>query len=422
MTERGIHWSASTNHAHAWAHYGYWRDELGAMGVKWVKLLDDGAGSSVALCRQLVIDGFEPIVRLYRPRPNPGRLQTLSSTVPLNPLSITSANITTTRLLVEVGVEYFESNNEPNLIVEWNYADWHFLGWKQKVAAVMDSWLVDAGRIIQAGGKPGFPALAQCAHTMSSDAIGSIPFTIEAVDWLAKNRADETKYAFTHGAWIAVHAAALNHPLNYPDDPRNQADHPNETVFQDDCCLRGWEVPHTLIKETFDVDLPVISTEGGVFVPKNGWQQWDDRYPALTYDSQAALTPQMFDWLSANAKPMIAMCPWLIANERMGHNDGAWTPDVWYTQEGERPVVQAMKNTVAAEPTPTGQQLREAAWNQVYVPYNPEAAFPVFARQHDLGFPVTGEFDVANVRLQGFAQGIVCCVVGDWGRPWIIKW
>ena len=42
------------------------------MGIKWVKLLDDGGGSSLELCKRLLAADIMPIVALYRVEPNPG--------------------------------------------------------------------------------------------------------------------------------------------------------------------------------------------------------------------------------------------------------------------------------------------------------------------------------------------------------------
>lgn len=406
MTNRGIHWSASTDHASCLANWSYWRDELKSLGVGWVKLLDAGNGSSIEVCKRLLDMGITPVVRLYRGQPGSGRLP--------------ADSIEAVRRLVGVGVKYFEAGNEPNLRTEWEYGSWMSLDWKARVAAVMASWIVDAHTIIALGGMPAFPALAQCAHTMTEDATGSIPWTIEAVRCLAQEHASDAKYIWAHGGWIAAHMASLNHPFDYPNDPINQKDHPGATVMQDDCCLRGYGVISDLVSETFGVDPPVISTEGGVFVPKNGSQQWDNRYPPLTYDTQATLTVSMFEWLAKNAPQVIAMCPWLIANEKMGH-PAEWENDAWFHRDGPRPVVAAMKVSVppAVEPL---DAIRNAAWQAVGIAFNPEAAFGLKARELVLGNPVTNEFDVGEYRAQGFAYGILWAKVGDWANVKVMEW
>ncbi len=64
----------------------------------------------------------------------------------------------------------------------------------------------------------------------------------------------------------------------------------------------------------------------------------------------------------------------------------------------------------------------EAAWNALGIPYNPEAAIAQYARENDLGVPMTLEFDVDGYRAQGFAGGIVYCRIGDWGNCRMVEW
>lgn len=72
------------------------------------------------------------------------------------------------------------------------------------------------------------------------------------------------------------------------------------------------------------------------------------------------------------------------------------------------------------------ETLRELAWNLAGTPYNPAAAFPAFARAHRLGIPLTGEHDSTlngvTYRLQGFADGILYAVVGEWGKIEVLPW
>jgi hypothetical protein len=70
--------------------------------------------------------------------------------------------------------------------------------------------------------------------------------------------------------------------------------------------------------------------------------------------------------------------------------------------------------------------VREEAWNAAGVLFNPVAAFPKYARAHDLGNPRTSEFDFAykgvRYRGQGFSRAIVYCKVGDWGNVKEMSW
>ena len=407
VSKRGIHWSASTNHPTVLA---FWLRELSDMGIHWVKLLDDSRGSSVGCCVALVEAGFEPIVRMYRAQPNPGTLDT-------DALGVVER-------LVGVGVRYFETNNEPNLRCEWQDGPWRSWSAQTRVDTAVGACLLDAEQVLKRGGLPSFPALAQCAHTMNDDAIGSIPF----YDMAVSRNAEKLRQMFQRGMWLAVHDATLNHcyedstgwHFEYPYDPVNQKDHPGATVLQDDCSLIGHRAALEFIHRHLgkDVNPAVISTEGGVFMPDNGFQTWDTRYPGYDYNGQAVRTVAMFEWLEKNAPEVVGMCPWLIANETMGHDNQAWTNHAWYHKDGPRPVVQAMKDSTPV----TEDEIREWAWNEHGVAYNPDAAFPKFARGHQLGIPMTAEFDIGNVRAQGFAGGIVYCVIGDWSNIRKLEW
>ena len=71
--------------------------------------------------------------------------------------------------------------------------------------------------------------------------------------------------------------------------------------------------------------------------------------------------------------------------------------------------------------------IRNAAFNAAGIAYNPQAAFPRYARLHDLGAPLTGEFnftggDGAQYSGQGFVGGIVYCVTGRWSELKIEIW
>lgn len=419
LSRRGIHWSASVFHPSG-SSLNWWINELEDMNIKWVKLLDNGAGSSMNVCQKLLARDIIPIVRIYRHRPNPGHLS--------------ESEKRTIGELTALGVRYFETNNEPNLEVEWKTGEWQPGG---RPELVMEHWLQDARAVIELGGYPAFPALAQCGHHGES---GSVPWYIRAFAWLDEHARSEALNIFNNGAWLAVHNATLNHcykdddgdwHFEYPYDPICQQDQPGKTIMDDDNSLIGYRVPATLMQERFGLVVPVISTEGGVFAPVGGWQQWDNRYPGYDYDGHADRTVAMYEWIRDNAEDYyLAMCPWLIANERMGHIDPAWTRDAWYRMDHELPVVKALKQ-MGPDPGPTlvpplEETLRSASWSRRGIPYNPEAAFVRFARKQGYGSPVTAEFDVVwqgkPYRVQGFTNGILYALVGDWSNVQATSW
>ena len=113
-----------------------------------------------------------------------------------------------------------------------------------------------------------------------------------------------------------------------------------------------------------------------------------------------------------------------------------WWWFAWREETGAfRPVVNAvgaMERPMPAPPpvpepvkAPTGA-IRNAAWNEMGIPLNPDACFQRYARKHGLGVPLTGEFDVegkgATCRAQGFVGGIVFCEVPLWDLVEHMEW
>jgi hypothetical protein len=349
---RGIHWSSSVYHPVGSAA-DFWIGELKAMGVKWVKLLDDSGGSSLDLCKRLLAAEIMPIVRLFRAAPNPG--------------AIGGRETDAIKRLVAAGVRYFETNNEPDLPGEWkggrmppNWMD-----------IVVDNFIIDADKIIGLGGLPAFPAMG----------VGAKDNPLELV--VQKGRAD----LFNSGAWVAIHNYTLNHPLDYPYDPVNQEGapvsqeeydrlgpwawegrprelinewratdkNPGATLEDDAACFLGAHLLDQMIVKTLGHKVPIISTEGG---PVIGWKD-DRRYPRLDPYTQAQWAVAINDFLQGGREihglrcpdNYFSVCHWLIGNYRLGFMATGWESQSWYTDwwngdfnlRGELPVVAAVK-------------------------------------------------------------------------------
>jgi hypothetical protein len=230
------------------------------MHIKWVKLLDDSGGSSLEVCQRLLAADIMPVVRLHRQEPNPGHLG--------------SREEETIRQMVAAGVRYLETNNEPDLAVEWQGgqmpANW--------LETAIDNFIIDADKVIALGGLPALPAMG----------VGSKDNPVELV--VRKGRAD----LFEKGAWIAIHNYTLNHPLNYPYDAVNQTGtrqpggvramgvvglggQPRELInggrASDKNPGNTWWTTNCFLPSTMDrwprrhwVKVPIISTEGGPVV------------------------------------------------------------------------------------------------------------------------------------------------------------
>lgn len=367
---RGIHWSAGPYHVmddDTGKHLTPWLDELEALNVKWVKLMAKGDRdlsdrSTRELCQRLLERGIFPIVRLYRPQQNPG--------------SLTQGQQELVRELVALGVYYFETNNEPNLSLEWK-DDKKPSNWMEVVAR---DWIRDADFLISLkaagnlGALPGTPA-------MSFGGGAGIMQEIQR-----QGRLD----LFEKGAWVAIHNYCLNHPLDYPYDDANlhgrplteaeydalgpyttdpgilaalknvlepasyasianphwawmdgfiknsceavnqmreQKKRPDCTLTDDPHCFREHELAARTMYDILGYHVPIITTEGGVVV---GDKQ-DGRYPRMTLDRHREYTVAMFDFMMNEAPDYyFALCPWLIANRRMGLAEINWESQAWY--------------------------------------------------------------------------------------------
>lgn len=372
---RGIHWSATVYHPTG-RDLQFWLNELKAMQIKWVKLLDDSGGSSIELCRALLDNGIMPIVRIYRQYPNPGHLD--------------GRGVDAVRRLIDVGVRYFETNNEPDLPAEWkggvkppNWLD-----------IVVDNFIWDADYILSLGGLPAFPAMGP----------GSKDNGIVRV--IQRGRRD----IFERGAWVAIHNYTLNHPLDYPDDPVNQhgqpltpeeyeyyrrwqyshlspeeaakygvsrdeyfqfqnwawdgwtmemvnreralKKNPGATVFDDPNCFRGYEVFGQMIYDALGFYVPVISTEAG---PCVDWKP-DTRYPRVSPTTHAEWQMAIYRFLQDEAPEWyFTSCTWLIGARPFNDFNPAWERMSWYTHiwdkqfglNGQLPIVQILKDTPA---------------------------------------------------------------------------
>lgn len=349
---RGLHWSASVYHP-AGSALDFWIDELLAMKIKWLKLLDDGGGSSLEFCKRLLAADIMPIIRLYRLEPNPGR--------------IGGREHETIRRLVGEGVRYFETNNEPDLAMEWQGGrmpdNW--------VDVVVEDFIHDADDVLALGGLPALPALA----------TGRKVNFIEGV--VRRGRAD----LFERGAWIAIHNYTLNHPLDYPYDPVNQEGqpvsqeeydrlgswawegrprdlinqwrqsdkNPGNTVRDDPSCFLVFQLFDEYAFSALGYHVPIISTEGGAVI---GWKE-DRRYPRVDARTHADWTAAITEYLQGQRTingqycppSYFAMCHWLIANYRLGFMSPTWESQSWYTDwwsaelgiRGEVPAVAVLK-------------------------------------------------------------------------------
>jgi hypothetical protein len=357
---RGVHWSLSV---YEWGkrNWDFWREQLLAMQIKWVKIMDDGGGSGLRLARQLIDMEIMPVVRLYRPQQNPG--------------TIGQRGRETVRRYVQAGAVYFETNNEPDLDLEWrdgikppNWLD-----------IVVNDFIADADIVLEEGGYPAVPAFG----------VGTLcdPFT----KIVQRGRRD----ILDGGAWAAIHNYCLGRPLEYPNDPvntqgvpitqaeweaagglwawemdveavnraRRELAKPDASIMTDATCFRGFEYLNHVIVQAVGHSIPIMMTEGGYNVGQRAGTTFGDdpRYPKPTPQAASEMSLEMFKYMQGDrdilGQPVpdyfFAAMPWLIAAYRIGvwaapaEMQGPWFThqyDQQFGLRGELPLVQMLKD------------------------------------------------------------------------------
>jgi hypothetical protein len=348
---RGLHLSPS-NQPLSPEITDYFVNELRAMNIKWVKFLQDDLPTVTDpyLVEQLVANGIEPIIRVYKPFNEP--YQHL-------PELVSEAT--------GMGVFYFELYNEPNLAGPAG-------GWATDeapdVEKIVELWILAAQDVHAAGGHPALPALA------AGGSVDDLIFLRQFLDGLHAR-------AQTHllpGSWLPVHNYFLNHPLDYPTDPvnidgvllskaeiearelsseqvkaintaRRNAKLPFEaggfwvgdTIDEDSNAFDKFQAYANIFFERFGYHLPVISTEGGAIA---GAAE-DPRYPPVRDEDVTSLTLAAYHAMLDSTPPyFFAHTPWLMANSAMGATDPRFEHAAWYKdREGTYlPVVDALKS------------------------------------------------------------------------------
>ncbi len=362
----GVHWSAGYP---AMLGMGkireQWLPELKAMGVKWVKFLHDGGEGFAEL---LLKNDIMPIVRLYRPQPNPSVLG--------------KREIEFLERYLKIGVRYFEFNNEPDLSVEWRSGQLP----ENAIDLVAENAIIDMETILEKGGYPAVPTLAVGTKW---DLVGKI----------CDLGGD---YLFEGGVWQAIHNYVLNHPLDYPYDDVNLKGAPvsrqeydrlaaqqgqkdmtawdsdtlemvnarrrssiapsGVTISDDPSAWRSYEFYDLMARQHLGRSIPVLSTEGGV----NVGDRADLRYPRLTYELHKEMTLEMCRVMMGVSKrfekaPDYYFCTalWLLGNFTLGHYSTWWESQAWYSPNwpnGRLPTVEALKAEPKRERPPISRE------------------------------------------------------------------
>ena len=347
----GVHWTVGYAAAIGMSKIReFWIPELKAMGVKWVKVFNhDGA---LDFCELLLAEGMMPIVRLYRPSPNPGRLG-VKELVHID-------------ALIRSGVRYFEFNNEPDVDAEWKGGRVPVNG----LDITVDNTVATLEMILERGGMPAVPALANGSRW---DLVGRI---------VAAGRRD----LFDGPVWQAIHNYSRNRPLDYPYDIGNQegaafterfyravatepwqADawrgrtlaevnrirydrrNPGATIADDNACWLAYEHFDALNRKHLGRSIPILAAECGYIVGEDT----DPRYPATTPDLHMAQTLEACRVMMGTSQrfkhaPDYYFCTsfWLLANALLGSTSAWWEGQAWYSERWPGdvlPVVRALQ-------------------------------------------------------------------------------
>ena len=346
----GVHWNAGFAAAIGLGQIEQvWLPRLIEMGVKWVKIAHhDGARGFVDL---LLKNDIMPIVRIYRPQPNPGALS--------------SAELTAVSDLVSAGVRYFEFNNEPDMGVEWRGGEVPL----DAIGIVARNAIVDIEAILQRGGYPGIPALLPGSRW---DLVGEI---------CRLGRRD----LLSQPVWQAIHNYSANHPLESPYDGvnhegapcsrelfdklalerwegdawegwtleqlnrfRKERANPGATAIADPTCWRAYERYDQLIRNQIGRSLPILATENGYVVGERP----DKRYPKTTPQLHAIQTLEACRIMMGTSRllspaPDYYFCTafWLLGNFALGSWAPAWENAAWFSRNwpgNQLPIVSAL--------------------------------------------------------------------------------
>jgi hypothetical protein len=311
-----------------------WIGVLKDIGARWYKQCDDGDPNRrdiLGWATRLQQEGIEPIIRYYADRQFPDPLP--------------DHYFEKMRLYASAGITWAEIGNEPNLNYEWkehwaarvNYND------PEVIRALGDAWIGDARRAIASGVRPALYAFGPTEWKGNSHpTLSSVYFSSRLAIYLADHRRQDTIGIFRQGGWFAVHSATYEQPIDF--NPFL----PNGAFW--DMTLRGYEIIQKCFLDTFGNDLdvrqiPIMSTEGGVFTPESDSMTNHERL--RTDEEHAQRVVDMFTWLATHS-PLQAMCPWCLTAQGMGGPfDPRFSSDGWYKDVGgalqPRPVIDKLK-------------------------------------------------------------------------------
>ena len=352
----GLHWGAGRSQLPIQHVRSFWIPELRALGAAWVKINDHR--ESLPLVEALLAAGIQPIVRIYRPAPNP------------SPLS--AEDLAAVDGLVRAGVRYLEISHRPDLPAQWRNG-----------VLPPDAQTLVARHLAQ-----------DLAEVLTRGGLPALPAVDPASGWdLISELIRQGKRDILQGPiWQAVHTPGYNRPPDYPGDLLTSEGAPLSQSYYLALAEEAWEGNawqerplsdvNRLRRRTFASEqradagtksraengglfnlaplhsrhvellgraIPILSTSGGYVV---GAAE-DARYPALTPSLHMAYTLEACRMLMGTsarfaAVPDYFFCSsfWLLANQALDSSRPARENDAWYSPEhpdGSLPIVPVLK-------------------------------------------------------------------------------
>lgn len=341
----GLHWSTGRSQLPIEQIRSFWIPQLRALGVAWVKLNDHR--DSLPLVEALLAAGIQPIVRVYRPAPNP------------DPLG--AEELAAVEQLIRAGVRYFEVNHRPDLPAQWRSGVLP----PDAPAQVARHLAQDLEQVLERGGLPALPALAPGSGW-------DLP-----AELLRLGKRDILQGPI----WQAIHTPGQNRPPDFPADPVHRDGAPLTQTYFLALAEETWEgdawqgrslaevnrlrrraalarqadprpdrpdradaetglftvgALHARHMELLGRAIPILSTSGGYVV---GAAQ-DPRYPAVTPALHMAYTLEACRVMMGSSTrqppaPDYFFCTtfWLLANRALESSRPARENDAWYSPE-----------------------------------------------------------------------------------------
>lgn len=372
---RGIHWSPSQ---YQWGKKDWqkWEKRLLELKIKWVKVNVPPDYNAEAITKRLIDIEVMPVCRF----------------IGKNPTRVGGAVEKSIEKLVNLGVRYFETNNEPDADVEWT-------GYRRPRAweeTVIKNLIYDANRLAKMGAYPAFVAF-NCGPNEPRNPIQILLDQPGGRD------------IFNYGLWVSLHNYGKGRPLNYPNDRvrmfgepvsaeewlaqgqpdfwtardveefvwnnmsreevnrlRLEQKNPNITIMDDITGFRAYEYWNRLITQEGLPSIPIMMTEGG-------WETGDRLevfYPRPTAQRASELNLSMYRFVQGDDEMIIhkpdgsveklsapdylfAVMPWHIGEKEFGADtSGQWEQGAWFTHwhdqkfglKGELPIIQMLRD------------------------------------------------------------------------------